>query len=178
MTSIDYWEEILAERERQDEKWGEQNHLPDWWNCILVEEVGESCQAILKGNGKAYRKEMIQVAAVAIAALESYDRNVKGGKMTLKRVPVHTCTLDEDKCEICGYEWPKKVGEQMDLLTACQLAYRKHHLGDESIGWEELGNALLDALCNEMGVDEYILWANRVKRDMKQPLDELRKKMG
>ena len=39
----------------------------------------------------------------------------------------------------------------MDLLTACKLAYRKHHLDDESVGWEELGNALLDALCNECG---------------------------
>ena len=46
----------------------------------------------------------------------------------------------------------------MDLLTACKMAYRKHHLNDESIGWEELSEALLDALCNAMGDDGYQAW--------------------
>ena len=46
----------------------------------------------------------------------------------------------------------------MDLLNACKLAYRKHHLNDESIGWEELGDCLLDALCNEMGDDGFQEW--------------------
>ena len=46
----------------------------------------------------------------------------------------------------------------MDLLTACQMAYKKHHLGDESIGWDELSSALLDALCNEMGDEGYQNW--------------------
>ena len=66
----------------------------------------------------------------------------------------------------------------MDLLTACKLAYRKHHLDDESIGWEELGNALLDALCNEMGTDEYILWVKQTKAEMQKPLHDLAKKLG
>ena len=46
----------------------------------------------------------------------------------------------------------------MDLLSACKLAYRKHHLNDDSIGWNELGDCLLDALCNEMGDEGFQEW--------------------
>jgi len=46
----------------------------------------------------------------------------------------------------------------MDLLSACKLAYRKHHLGDDSIGWDELSDALCNALCNEMGDTEFQKW--------------------
>lgn len=51
----------------------------------------------------------------------------------------------------------------MDLLTACQLAYRKHHLGDESIGWEELGDCLQAALCEAMGDHEFCEWLKEKK---------------
>ena len=44
------------------------------------------------------------------------------------------------------------------LLDAVKLAYRKHHLGDESIGWDELSGCLLDALCNEMGDNGFQEW--------------------
>ena len=72
-------EEIFAERVRQDARWGEQNHTPIWWHAILAEEVGEVAKAILELQfaGKsiaAVRKELVQVAAVAIAAVESIDR--------------------------------------------------------------------------------------------------------
>jgi hypothetical protein len=50
------------------------------------------------------------------------------------------------------------------LLNAVQLAYRKHHLGDESIGWEELGEVLHDALCEAMGDDGYIDWLEQVEK--------------
>lgn len=70
--------EILAqvefERSRQNTKWGEQNHIPYKWLAILSEEVGEASKAALDGSLSHYRKEMIQVAAVAVAAIESLDR--------------------------------------------------------------------------------------------------------
>ena len=50
----------------------------------------------------------------------------------------------------------------MNLLDACKLAYRKHVLNDESIGWDELGNCLLDAICNEIGDDGYRQWLQQV----------------
>lgn len=69
--------EIARERERQNRKWGEQNHHPHYWLAILMEEVGEAAHAICgkSFNFEEYRKELIQVAAVAFAAIESFDRN-------------------------------------------------------------------------------------------------------
>lgn len=67
--------EICSERENQDRKWGQQNHHPERWLSILVEEVGEASKEICEYNGKKYREEMIQVAAVALSMLECFDRN-------------------------------------------------------------------------------------------------------
>jgi NTP pyrophosphatase (non-canonical NTP hydrolase) len=75
-------EEIIDERERQNEKWGEQNHHPSHWMLILGEEVGECNKATLEANSElkvsdwtALRTELIQVAAVCVATIESMDRN-------------------------------------------------------------------------------------------------------
>lgn len=79
--------DAMLERERQDEKWGQQNHDPEVWLAILVEEVGEWSEALLhaKFGGPAaggLRTEIIQVAAVALAIIECCDRNewVKEGE--------------------------------------------------------------------------------------------------
>lgn len=46
------------------------------------------------------------------------------------------------------------------MLEALKLAYRKHCLGDDSIGWEELEKTLQNTLCNIMGDEEFINWLN------------------
>lgn len=66
--------EIRNERRSQDQTWGEQNHTPEQWMVILTEEVGEACRAVLQRRSRNYRTELIQVAAVAQAAIESYER--------------------------------------------------------------------------------------------------------
>lgn len=66
--------DVIAERVAQDAKWGEQNHDPYKWLAILSEEVGEVAEAMLKGSRGNYRDEMVQVAAVAVAAVECLDR--------------------------------------------------------------------------------------------------------
>jgi hypothetical protein len=50
----------------------------------------------------------------------------------------------------------------MDTLSAVKLAYRKHVLNDDSIGWDELGNCLLDAICNELGDSGYQAWLSSI----------------
>ena len=92
--------EIEDERDRQNEKWGEQNH-PDgtssemwspnaklWkfrcdkaalagsvtWKHILLEEVFE---AISEEEPARIREELIQVAAVAAAWVEAIDRRAR-----------------------------------------------------------------------------------------------------
>lgn len=73
---------IRLERQRQDAKWGEQNHSPYGYLAILVEEVGELAEAILQtqfggphGGAENIYTEAIHVAAVAIAILECLQRN-------------------------------------------------------------------------------------------------------
>jgi NTP pyrophosphatase (non-canonical NTP hydrolase) len=76
--------EVLEERKKQNRKWGEQNHHPFAWLAILGEEVGEANKAALETHFKYpgadadfsnYREELIQCAAVAVAMVESLDRN-------------------------------------------------------------------------------------------------------
>jgi len=81
--------EVDTERINQNFKWGIQNHCPKVWLMILGEEVGEANKAILESSkykdGKLvmnkdlqdfseYRKELIQIAAVAVAMVECLDR--------------------------------------------------------------------------------------------------------
>lgn len=64
---------ILRERERQDEKWGIQNHPRADWLAILAEELGECaahCCPFSPDDKRALASELVQVAAVAIAWLE------------------------------------------------------------------------------------------------------------
>ncbi len=67
-------DDIQAERDHQEKKWGEQNHHPNKWLVILGEEYGEACSAALQESELGYRTELIHVAAVAIAAIESLER--------------------------------------------------------------------------------------------------------
>ena len=79
---------IKAERNFQDAKWGEQNHNTFTWMSILMEEVSEARKASLeaykshKRTGvvnnpflSVYLRELIRVAAIAVAAIESLKRN-------------------------------------------------------------------------------------------------------
>lgn len=78
--------DVVRERERQDVKWGEQNHDIPKWTSILGEEYGELCQAInetvfdngpeerAKGGYQNMRAEAVQVAAVAVSFVEFLDR--------------------------------------------------------------------------------------------------------
>ena len=68
---------ILNEREKQDDKWGEQNHDMYKWLAILGEEVGEANKAVLDNKDDELIDELIQVSAVVVAMIESFYRNRK-----------------------------------------------------------------------------------------------------
>jgi len=79
MAASEYFREVSSmfvykELQRQELKWGEQNHSQADWFVILGEEVGEVARAIFEKQTDNYREELIQVAAVCMAALENYDR--------------------------------------------------------------------------------------------------------
>lgn len=67
--------EVERELQQQDQKWGEQNHPVSKWLAILMEEVGEVAKADLERNIEDVKKELIQVAAVAIQAVECFKRD-------------------------------------------------------------------------------------------------------
>jgi NTP pyrophosphatase (non-canonical NTP hydrolase) len=77
MTFLEITILIHDERERQLAKWGEQHHSHLEWLGILVEEVGEAAEAIVKRyidheslKDDPIIKEVIQLTAVGMAWLE------------------------------------------------------------------------------------------------------------
>lgn len=93
-TFISILSEIMNERTKQDSIYGQQNHTPIEWVAILGEEFGEVSKEaldyrfynpdqhpdVLHEINKSeillrYKNELIQVAAVSIAMLQSLHRN-------------------------------------------------------------------------------------------------------
>lgn len=79
------YDDIKAERQRQDEKWGgpehdDLHHEGDWVEFIL-----EHANKALVGPGvhlaslAGYRRRLVEVAALAVAAIESLDRSAPTG---------------------------------------------------------------------------------------------------
>ncbi len=81
--------EILAERSEQLALWGEQGHDDLRWHAILTEEVGEVAkelcgffESVQSGRSTVavslhlarLKRELIQVAAVAVAWIENLNR--------------------------------------------------------------------------------------------------------
>ena len=87
--------EVVAERGRQQSKWGRQDHDPFVYGAILTEEIGEAMRSALrvrfedKDRISDVRGELIQVAAVAVAAIECLDRGewVWGGHFCSAKEP-------------------------------------------------------------------------------------------
>ena len=77
MTRMKVLEAVLAERERQDDKWGDQTANSDeHWTVILTEELGEVAREVYEGRAAGMFEEVIQCAAVAFAWAEAFlNRN-------------------------------------------------------------------------------------------------------
>lgn len=74
--------------------------------------------------------------------------------------------LTQDDFQDILNQLKKNINAKSDnvLLDAVQKAYRKHWLNDDSLGWEELGNILCNALCAAMGDKGYLQWIAENKR--------------
>ena len=83
MKRADIWKSILDERTRQSKKW-DSHHQWGYGDCssrmvepivkvaVLTEETGEVARAVLDGSEiDDLRAELVQVAAVCVAWLES-----------------------------------------------------------------------------------------------------------
>lgn len=65
---------LFAERKRQYEKWGEQNHDDLVWYAILGEEFGEIGKALIEGPTEDIEAEVTHVCAVAFQWREAIER--------------------------------------------------------------------------------------------------------
>ncbi len=117
---------ILAERERQRAKWGDQSHLPNGtgglyremlrdsaqvdcnlaidegnvtWRHILAEEVAE---ALAESDRDRLRAELVQVAAVCVQWIEAIDGPL--------------IDFGDQTCTACGMEHPGGLCAQPDLF--------------------------------------------------------------
>lgn len=50
---------------------------------------------------------------------------------------------------------PDSHEQAVEALQAC---FRKHHMDDPSIGWDELSDVMTNALCEVMGDDGFQAW--------------------
>ena len=97
MSDVTILAEIGVERERQDSKWGIQNHVngtgsrfftwlmnwakrrcdrgnPDTWEKILTEEI---CESYAESDPVRLREELVQSAAVIVNWIGSIDRKAR-----------------------------------------------------------------------------------------------------
>lgn len=58
------------------------------------------------------------------------------------------------------------AGRNDRLLHAVLCAYAKHHLDCDDIGWNQLGNMLQNAICNEIGDDAFCRWLDTMKKEL------------
>ena len=72
------FEEIELERNRQDDRWGVGAKVPYVWTSILAKKLGDVNAEVLKDPDlemlKDYKKELTQLAAVCVAALEDIEK--------------------------------------------------------------------------------------------------------
>lgn len=69
------FDEIKAERERQGERWAaiDDGHTMNDWVALLVLYAGKAVN--WKNTREQQRTFLLQVAALAVAALEAFDRH-------------------------------------------------------------------------------------------------------
>ena len=102
----DILQEIRNERARQDAKWGSQRHLPPYtWMTILMEEVGESARASLEGDPVGYGDELVQVAAVAVAALESHYAQQDARPIVEDECPDASVVVSQAAVDLVNEQW-------------------------------------------------------------------------
>lgn len=74
--------ELAAERQRADGKWGGAQHddalTPDQWWAVLTDYAGWARRMWVMGSPDQARRRLVQLAALAVAAVEVIDRKTEG----------------------------------------------------------------------------------------------------
>lgn len=90
MIPLGILEEIDAERLAQDRQWGgpshDDGHNCNDWIAIMVRHLGLAASDEGAECGERFRRQLIRMAALAIAATESFDRKVSALAAELDKV--------------------------------------------------------------------------------------------
>jgi hypothetical protein len=71
------FQEIIDERGRQNNRYGldhDDQLLAAGWGVVLAKHVGRVAESALDSDPLAFRRSLVRVAAVAVAAVEAFDR--------------------------------------------------------------------------------------------------------
>ncbi len=58
------------------------------------------------------------------------------------------------------------MSDSDQLLHACLLTYVKHHMGIDILGWSKLAETLHNAICQNIGDEEYCRWSDRIRDEV------------
>ncbi len=73
-------DEIKAERAAQDAKWGGPDHDDEHSMADFVDFIDDQLRKCEYGNNTETRKRLVKVAALCVAAIQSFDR---GGQLSM-----------------------------------------------------------------------------------------------
>jgi hypothetical protein len=137
--------DVQKERDRQDEKWGGSDHddthcVNDWVEFICTYAQWAKMMWRLDSPDK-FRRRMIQVAALAVASCESFDRNDLPKKTTDSRwIMCGLCDTAYDPAdtkEAAIHDHPEpQSGEPRDAWIKSKMKYSEWIIEtDEGKSW-------------------------------------------
>jgi len=65
-----YFNEVEAELVRQRHFWGKSTHEPGYWLLLLQKQLGQAAHAITSLGPDSYKRQLIEIAALSIAAAQ------------------------------------------------------------------------------------------------------------
>ena len=77
LVGLSVLEAVLAEKERQTNVYGEQNHDDSWWNLITTDKNGDGIKEIFNRNDTKLFIELVEIAATYLSWAESVRRRHK-----------------------------------------------------------------------------------------------------
>ena len=125
----------------------------------IIKKQAAEITGLLQGQIEYQKRIAALTEELRLSGLrgDSLDRVVEEGVQKELALEVENSILREQNSDM-NASLVKLRAEVERLLDAVKFAYRKHHLGDDFFGWEELSGILLTALCESMGDEGYQKW--------------------
>lgn len=125
---------VLTERDRQDRKWGEQNHDNFTFVAVLTEEVGEVAQAALQAHHENdgperddtdVAEELVQTAAVAVNFLGAIERRTAPRRRVYLSGPIAGVPDFRERFAAAGNAARAQLGD-VEIVDPCEVAGLSH----------------------------------------------------